>query len=75
MRYKPMMNATRAHTSLTQFFALYERKKRMRWALWLNSAVSFSTCKGRFPLSRKFYRRRDVNLVSFRHVNKIGSGI
>ena len=47
----------------------------MRWAVWLNSVVSFSPRKGGFPLSRKFYVRKDVNLAGFTYVNKIRSDI
>ena len=47
----------------------------MRWPFWLDSVVSFSPCKGGFPLSRKFYVRTDVKLVGFRYVNKIRNDI
>ena len=75
MRYKPMMNASKGAHFVDSILCPLLKSKRMRWAFWLNSVISFSPRKGGFPLSRKFYVRRDVNLVSFRYINKITSDI
>ena len=66
MRYKPMMNARKGAHFVDSILCPLLKSKLMRWALWLNSVVSFSPCKDGFPLSLKFYVRRDVNFVGFR---------
>ena len=75
MQYKPMMNASKGAHFADSILCPLLKSKPMRWAFWLNSVVSFSPCKGGFPLSRIFYMCTDVNLVGFRYVNKIKSDI
>ena len=70
-----MMNASKGAHFVDSILCSLLKSKRMRWPFWLDSVVSFSPCKGGFPLSRKFYVRTDVKLVGFRYVNKIRNDI
>ena len=48
MRYKPMINASKGAHFVDSILCPLE-SKRIRWALWLNSVVSFSPRKKSAP--------------------------